>query len=59
MSQGSYLHNFTIKELIMNSSLVFQSQYKCTVNAINGVYQRESVYSTNFLLAAVTLDQSQ
>ena len=56
---GSYLYNFTIKELIMNSSLVLQSQYKCTVNATNGVCQHKSVYSTNFLLAAVTLDQSQ
>ena len=56
---GSYLYNFTIKELIMNSSLVLQSQYKCTVNATNGVCQHKSDYSTNFLLAAVTLDQSQ
>ena len=54
---GSYLHNFTIKEV--NISLVLQSQYKCTVNATNGVCQHESVYTTNFLLAAVTLDQSQ
>ena len=54
---GSYVYNFTIKEL--NSSLVLQSQYKCTVNATNGVCQHESVYTTNFLLAAVTLDQSQ
>ena len=54
---GSYVYNFTIKEL--NSSLVLQSQYKCTVNATNGVCQHKSIYSTNFLLASVTLDQSQ
>ena len=54
---GSYVYNFTIKEL--NSSLLLQSQYKCTVNATNGVCQHKSIYSANFLLAAVTLDQSQ
>ena len=51
---GSLIQNFTINEL--NDSSLEQSHYQCTLNSTSRSCNHTTIYSTNNLLASVTLD---